>query len=339
MLLPLAWVLQGCVSPPRDLKPALLDEAELDVITNVETARRYAGLGRLDLAELYLRQAMESSPGEYPAILNDLGFALAGQGRYREAIEFYEKAREQEPTNLLIEQNLARAYYGAERYVEARRVLEDILVQHYDQRIMTRAGEKPRELALGEIIPLYRDLSSVYWMLGYEDEASCYSSFAAFFDPTVQQIGQHSRTLMASELMPLSLQVLGGKVKEDRERAQPSMLLDYGLALAAVGNYNTAEQALAKLLAMPQSTSAERREAKIFLAVLSGMTAREGTSGRLLQEVIDENPEVCEKVVAAEAVHWPTQLVVERRRLLRDECRNEVEHSAEKSSEEQSRNL
>ncbi len=323
----------GCISPPRDLKPALINENELNVITNIENARRYAELGRLDLAEGYLRQALEKASTDYASLYNDLGYALAGQGRYREAINYYYKALELEPHNLSIQQNLARAFYGAQRFVEARRMLEAILVQHYDQSVITRSGEKPRELSLGEIIPLYRDLASVYWMLGYEDEASCYSSFAAFFDPTVQQIGQHTRTLMASGLFPLALQSLGARVKEDRERVEPSMLLDYALALAAVGNLNTAEQALAKLLAMPAASSRERRDGKIFLAVLSDMTSRSGLASSLLEEVIDENPDLCEDVVAAEPVHWPTQLVLERRRLLKEECRNGVEHSAKRSKE------
>lgn len=321
-------LLAGCVSPPRNLEPVLLERNELAVLTHAETARGYAAQGRLDLAEAHLRYALEAAQEEHASLYSDLGFALSGQGRNREALEYYDKALALEPTNYLIQQNAARALYSAGRYVEARRALEEILRQHYDQRIAAKAGDIPRELGLGELIPLYRDLSSVYWMLGYEDEASCYSSFAAFFDPTVKQIGQHSRTLMASELHPLAIQSLGNKVKEDRQHVDPAMLLDYALALAAVGNYATSEQALTKLLSLPQAGSAHRRDAKIFLAVLSEMDERPGTAQRLLQEVIDETPAVCETITSSEAVHWPTRLVLERRRLLKTECEHGIEQSA-----------
>jgi tetratricopeptide (TPR) repeat protein len=80
--------------------------------------------GKFDAAIRDYRQILDKYP-DIPEIRSNLGAALAGEGRYSEAIVEYERALSSKP-DPQVRLNLALAYYKTTRLTEAIKALQDV---------------------------------------------------------------------------------------------------------------------------------------------------------------------------------------------------------------------
>ena len=103
----------------KDLEP---DSAE--ALTELAMAHDLLGQGNLALAEPLYREALSIKPDD-PNILNNLGFNLALQGRYSEAISFLGRALTMERDNSRIKNNLATALLLNNQESEALQLFEN----------------------------------------------------------------------------------------------------------------------------------------------------------------------------------------------------------------------
>jgi Flp pilus assembly protein TadD len=107
-------------------------------------------MGRLGMhadAERFLREVV-STRGDFGAAHNALGWHLANQQRYREAVPHFKKAVELEPHNVRFHVNLGLAFEKMNRFDEA--------VAVYERAAFLRAHADPRTRAMLEPFALPR---------------------------------------------------------------------------------------------------------------------------------------------------------------------------------------
>jgi lipoprotein NlpI len=91
----------------------------------------------------YYEKALRTRP-DYPEALNNLGVALAGERRFKEAIEKFTAAIRLRPDYGKAHGNLAAAFYSTGRYEQAMREIELARRSGFEPpaRLVERVSEK-----------------------------------------------------------------------------------------------------------------------------------------------------------------------------------------------------
>ena len=119
---------------------SLSDDAQIQLHTYLEDASEAMHKGDNAAAEKDLRRALKIDPHS-PAALNNLGIVLARMGRPAEAIPLYEDALKLHPDDASTKRNLAIAYFKAQRYLPAWRLLRPMAATYpTDFQILDLAG-------------------------------------------------------------------------------------------------------------------------------------------------------------------------------------------------------
>src|ERR1700683_5105086 len=128
----LLWLLIACClaaqteSPPKT-QPSKSKEAQLH--SELERAADAMHKGELADAAKALRQALTIDPHSLAA-LNNLGIVLSREGKPAEAIPLYEEALKVRPGDAATKRNLAIAYFKAQQYAPAWRLLRPLSIDY-----------------------------------------------------------------------------------------------------------------------------------------------------------------------------------------------------------------
>ncbi len=95
-------------------------------MVHVMSGHVYSLAGQIEQAEHHFRQAVNLSP-DHPFTLHSLGYNLIGQGRFREALVFLQKAAEHEPSIPDLKQQITSIHWQLNNLEKASELLLEIL--------------------------------------------------------------------------------------------------------------------------------------------------------------------------------------------------------------------
>jgi tetratricopeptide (TPR) repeat protein len=294
--------LTGCVTPPQIEHSSVIDNDELQLISNIKRGKDLALSGRMDLAEQKFRLELIKYPKQ-SSIYADLGYVLIEQNRLEEAAAQLRMAIRLNPLNLPAHEQLARALFRQDLYQEAIEEYEQLLDLILGEIASGRTAETARA---ADVIRIYRDMSTVYHALGKYDEAICYSQLS-------RDIGgdglQHIRLLLSLDRVSTATGLLKGIVASGGAATPPNILLDFGAALLASGDKIRGKQALDRALSAASSDAETRIEARLLKIKLADDEQNSEDLELLYQSLLDENPKLCtaSDIVSA-PLYWPTVL-------------------------------
>src|SRR5258707_7588409 len=137
------WLLLACCAAAQTGVPPntpLPNGAEIQLHSYLEHATEAMHKGDNADAEETLRRALKIDPHSLAA-LNNLGIVLARMGKPAEAIPLYEEALKIHPDDPSTKRNLAIAYFKAQRYLRAWRLLRPLTEKYpTDFQILDLAG-------------------------------------------------------------------------------------------------------------------------------------------------------------------------------------------------------
>jgi len=319
----LCSTLHACVTPPRIENAQVVPEQELEVVSYINKGKRYAGSGRLDLAEVEFRNALRLRPN-LSSLHNDLGFTLQAQDRPEEAAEMFRRAVQLEPRNLNARENLARILYAQGDTENSIKEFETLLSIYY--------GLQPREIkaVLGheytpsEIALIHRSLALAYYRFGAFDESICQST-EAVKGPVgdFSQVGQHARLLLSLGRSQATANYLHDVIEVWQDQTPGRLFVDYALALMDINQKDLGRDALERSLKQKDLDEGDRR----YVQLLIGINPPSGSRpSEVLPESIAENDEdgqFCKQVAVDPYGYWPVGVVTQAKSLLSRWCHDE----------------
>ena len=200
---------------------------ELETISIVRQGLNFMSRSRFADAEAKLRQGQYLYP-EASSIRINLAEALKGLGNFGEAIEIYRQLLRTDPDSVQLLAGLARVYLAAGDV--------DNAVTAYEEAFeLAIRGDEP-ERAAG----LARSLATLYFGLGQEEEALCYSQRAVEYQPARMQTLRHIRLLTAIGLMEQADQTISDFVTEQPGMRDAEVLWQMALIHAGKGDFEQA---------------------------------------------------------------------------------------------------
>lgn len=306
---------------PSDLKPSVLPEKEVRLVSLIRDGGSFAQSGRLTAAEESFRRALILAP-DLSNLYNDLGYVLVGQLRLDEAIRMFYQALDLQPENLAARKNLAHALYSKGDYERAEEMYQQVLILHYQATI--RADGKLKPLVPVELSQIFRDLAILSYVIGETDEAVCYSQLALDHNPNVDETGRHARLLLALNDVPAALQVLERSMASPDGLGSSKLVFDYGLALYASGNTGLAQEAFERVLRNENADPNERRSARVLQLVSwehssLDAAARSGFADTV-HAALKEDKKICSNNFSKENDYWPQKVTDDVEELLTQNC-------------------
>ncbi len=229
-------VLSSCALP-REL-PDLeryVTPREQEVVALTREGLAYAKKSRNTDAEMKFRQALYLAP-EADNIQYNLAVTLDKQGLYDEAVSYLSELLERTPKSLVYRDAMAHALLGAKDFDRAKEL--------YEQVYQIALDEKKDAFRVASA----RNLATIAFRLGEEEDAHCWSSLALDGKKTPEQLSRHAGLLLAL-----------GRAADTRKTLQdslnvedPSPILASRFALALYGEeqfedaFRLSDNALAK---------------------------------------------------------------------------------------------
>lgn len=300
----------ACIVPPSDLTPSVLPPAELEMVSSVKMAQDAILGAKPELAEERLRKVLRKRKG---GVYNDLGFALLAQDRPREAVQYFTLAIKTEEGFVTPWLNLARALYRNNELERAIKQLEALMSWNESVKVsglVLDAKKFPdkRVLTPQEEGIVYRNMSVIYYTMGFLDESYCFSEQALRIDPD-GQLGFHARLLLSLERVAEALPLTQAYVVKTRENASSSILFDYGVSLYVLGKTGLANEAFLKVLARGGLAQEMRLAAKLAHLRLSLLNESEEKVDLAYQTFLDEEPDFCDRGEGLIGSYWPQSFI------------------------------
>lgn len=182
-------LLFGCALPREErVNQSFVPDKELFAANLVKEGLNYYGRSRYVEAEMRFQQALYLFPN-LDGVKQNLAVVLEDQGRFEEARDIYLELRtRKEGTNSFL-LSLGRVSVRLGQYTDA----EDYFQQGFDMAWETADW--------GWAAMFARSLSSLYFRLGDEERANCYSGIALDLKVDVEEAYRHSRLLAAMHLV------------------------------------------------------------------------------------------------------------------------------------------
>ncbi len=304
------FVLGGCVTPPVRVESRVFSPDEVTLVSFLKEGEDYIRSGRADLAEVKFRKALEISPTS-SNVLNNLGFSLLEQNRREESIKYFIRALKADANNKSAFKNLIRTYYQMGNYQKAIYGYKALLeVLPLNKFLNTLEINKIPNLSVLDIVSVYRDLASLYYVIGEVDEALCYSNMAVTLLGNREQLLIHERMLLSlnkyKEALPYLKIIISQNNKLDSES-----LIDYVAVLYLNGDSLLAKQVVDRLLSDVNISDSKRNLAlilKILLLRDSGISEEEFFT--VSNSVTEENKDFCVNILKDVPDYWPESLLI-----------------------------
>lgn len=280
------------------------------MVSSVKLAQDAILGAKPELAEENLRKVVRKMKG---GVYNDLGFALLTQGRAREAIQYFTLAIKTEEGFVTPWLNLARALYKNNELEKAIKQLQALVswnesVKSGDIVLDLKKSPDRRQLSPQEEGIVYRNMSVIYYTMGFLDESYCFSEEALRIDPE-GQLGFHLRLLLSLERVQEALPLAQAYVVKTRENASTGILFDYGVSLYVLGKNKLANEAFLKILARGGLAQEMRLTAKLAHLRLSLLNESEEKTSLAYVTFLDEEPDFCDRSEGINASYWPQAFI------------------------------
>jgi tetratricopeptide (TPR) repeat protein len=266
-----------------------------DLLKQAESLHR---AGKLDQAIKDYRLFLEQYPNVAP-VRSDLGAALAGAGRYEEAILEYQRALRLE-ANPEIEFNLALAYYKTAQLFPAveslkkvhREIPNDLRPVMLLADCYLRLGDNKKVIdLLGPLEPTHSDDQAVIYMLG---TALVRDGQAAKGQVVIDKILRNGDSAEARLLLgttKLRVYDIPGALRDLQRAVElnpnlPDVYAYYGLALLSSGNPVRAQEAFERAL----RADSNNFEANLQMGVLLRQDERFDAALRYLHHALEIRP-------------------------------------------------
>ncbi len=341
-----ATFVAGCITPPQKATPSFISVKELTLVSKVKKGQDYARAGKLELAEVELRQALLLAPMA-ASIYNDVGFVLQGQRRFVEAEKFYLKSITLDSKSLQPKLNLARLYYETHHFNKSLESYLGLLVDEdfYSDEVVSETNDLTNELeveeetepeeAQSELISVqntlsgavlsgvYRNIAQIYYKIGFIDEALCYSRMAYLNGGmSVFQLGQHIRMLMSVDKTSIALELLKNSLATFKSTPPTNLFVDYGILLFNEGEKVLASQAFTRVLSL-NSAYDHRRTARLFRLYLMQSEEKEEEADFIFETLLEDEPSLCKNIEADRIGYWPIGLAEQIEEVLEIKCGNQ----------------
>ncbi|MCI5066445.1 tetratricopeptide repeat protein [bacterium] len=269
--------LGGCALPGTERVPdAFLSQFERDVHHLIAEGLAAAKRGRYTEAEFAFRKALVALP-QNESLQRNLATALSRQQIFVEAEEIYRDLLERTPQDLRAQSGLARLYTDQQRYDEA--------IAWY-QRIIDRVESSPgrEEPELKPIaVAAARNIAAIYYRLGFEERATCFSEQALRFAPAQQaEIARHARLLLSRGELESLVDLLKSV---DPQNAASYLSHQVVLSLYETEKTEEAEELCEALLKAPAPDTALESDCLWILALTKGFRIVHAESATLDEEI------------------------------------------------------
>ena len=316
-------LLVGCVTPPPEIKPSVLNEQDLDIVTYLTRGGRYATSGRPELAEEEFRKAIKLSPSLSNAY-NNLGYSLQMQNRFEEAVKYYEYSLGLDASNVSARINLAYSLY---RLGLNEQALEQYYELIFPEKISLISDRQYYFYSLSEqqLFTIYRNIAVVSYSSGDLEQALCYSSLAVQRSSNdINQVGQHSRMLMSLDRNREAVRFLRDSLEKTKVAVPPGIFVDYGISLLVVGDGGLARQAAQRALS-DQTAEVTDRIGAFAVQVLASKKDLNNPDNELAKKGLLENSTIlCDTQKSELPEHWPFVFLTNVRKLISEVCADEA---------------
>ena len=326
LLLASTLMLSGCVLPPDSVEPRILDRKELSVVSKLSLGKDYAQGGRMDLAEGYLRKALELSPNS-GNVMNDLGFVLAAQGRNTEAERLFTRAVALEPNNLAARDNLARLYYKTGDFVSSIREYQELVDKYYEiGKVNSPLGSVDQFRP--QLASAYRNLALLYSFVGLRGEAFCYADRAFGLNDPSYTIVEHGRYLLSQARPDLALSAYTSHLATlvtptATTEPEADELFDLGIANLSLKDIPAARTAFVRIPALSDTTPQDRARARVMKILVAKQLQRTSEIEGLIQDAKDDKNTPCDVESLGDIAYWPPSVVLDTTSILNELCLDE----------------
>ena len=305
----------SCVLPPSKIDASVIPQKELELISHINRGQSYARSGRPDLAEVEFRLAILLSP-QRDSLYNDLAYSLQNQDRIDEARKYYRKALQLNPSNIAARENLAQTLYRSGELDSSLLMYEELLTflspsaPSFGATVPPLAlVEPPPGVAIEDITRAFRNLSIVYYKLGYLDDAICYSQLALDRGVNLNENGRHARLLFSLDFNQRALSALKTAISVRQASEIPArVLLDYGIGLFVVGNEQLAKSALMRVVTSAGVSFADKKTARLLLLHIADSEKNEKEAEFVFSALLEDDTTFCNEPTIQHEAHWPTRL-------------------------------
>jgi tetratricopeptide (TPR) repeat protein len=161
------------------LTTAIIKENPLDILTMLEGAKRLLEQGNLEAAENKFQELVDTNPKTYEAVF-ECGRFFRTTGKLRQALEYFERARDLNPMDPELLSQLVHLYLSLNQRKNALSCLDDLLVSSKDAESMgsvaaaLELGDEPqtairvyeRILQLSDSPDVHLDIGNLYMQIG-----------------------------------------------------------------------------------------------------------------------------------------------------------------------------
>ena len=322
----------GCIAPPPEVASNYLPANEVLVASLLKRAEYYLRSGRPDLAEVDFRKAINVSP-ELPNALNNLGYVLLEQNRSYEAQDYFRQVLLYDPNNSAAIGNYIRARYELGAYDEVIKSYH--LLLKGISPISNNALPPTVKLKLtgdnDSLAQVYRDLASVYYVIGDIENAICYSELSVIASNSPIYVLRHARLLLSVNEIKKSMRFLKQLVNGSGGNTNTA-ISDYSLTLYLAGDKLLAEQAADRVIGYSASSNADRlTTSMVKLLIIDERVIGEKDSKEkfaiMVESLLDAFPKLCPMKIAKFPLHWP-EIFIEKVRYLSERiCDEKFESS------------
>lgn len=317
----------GCVAPPPEVVSNYLPADEVLMASLLKRAEYYLRSGRPDLAEIDFRKALKVDE-KLPNALNNLGYVLLEQNRPYEAEQYFRQVLLNDPDNSAALGNYIRARYELGYYSEVIQSYHALLkgLSPIDNSVLSTAMRDKIVRDRNALSQIYRDLASVYYVIGDVENSICYSELSVFASNAPSDILRHARLLLSVGSFTRSTQFLK-QIVSGFGGYSNTALSDYSLALYLIGNDLLAEQAADRVIGDSASVITDRLTASMVKLLIINARGDKDRFSVMLESLLETFPKWCPMRIVKFPSHWPEIFVEEVRNLSELICDEQLESS------------
>ncbi len=312
----------SCIVPPRELKPSVLPEEELELVSTIKRGQDYALGGRAELAENEFRKILVTRPDLIIAH-NDLGYAFLAQEKYEDAEKSFREALKISPSAITPRLNLAKTLYRKGAYPESLKEYKEALRWHEINEQASRGKDissETRKLSPSELAETYRNISIIHYTMGNIPEAITASTQAKSYERNADQVGNHVRLLLATGHLREAYKESREFVLATKESAPNAIVLDYAVASYAVGQFGISKEAFQKVLIGEGGDDVDKNIARLGYVLLTEKEKKKSEQQLLSKAFAEDNPEICEPELMTQKTYIPERVRADLQRAVTMLC-------------------
>ena len=305
----IALLVSGCALPaPEYPEETFVPQREIQVVSLYQEGLYYFSRSRFVDAEFRFRQVLYLMPDMENARLN-LAATLANEESYEEAEELFRELLQQNEESSQVLAGLARMYFENGDYARA--------IEYFDRGLALAEKYKEYERAAN----FARSLSVLYFKIGDEQQARCYSEYALNLNNAGDALFRHAKLLIGLGLPEQAQELITAAASHRDVKKDPQLLEALGLAQIAQEKYGEALSLIETGIdlktgdyTLSNTFQLLRFAAKNLQARAEGASAPEDDDEAAEQEIEDEKKLLIDSYDAkplddAAALYWPYTLL------------------------------